>query len=183
MGGYFYTVASLPFLAFDTASPMREEDFLYLCKNSISGADWDVLRQARFPSPAGLKTGNATLDSWTAGEQSLRAELAKLRAAKKGMEAESYNRYGVYSTSILEAARKAFGEESPSDAETTILRALWALLDELETGHLFDVDKLIVYYLKMQIIELKNIRNKAEGEKNFSSLYEAIVNKSISERV
>ena len=183
MGGYFYTVASLPYLAFDTAHPMQEEDFLFLCQNTLSSADWTVLQQARFPSRAGLKTGNSTLDSWSAGEQSLRAELAKLRAAKKGLETESYNRYGAYSMGILDAARKAFSEESPLDAETTILRALWTLLDELETGHLFDVDKLIVYYLKMQIVGLKNKRNKADGEKNFSFLYDTIVKKSISERV
>ena len=178
MGGYFYTVASLPYLTFDTASPMGEEDFLFLCQNTVSSADWKVLQQARFPSLAGLKTGNTTLDSWRTGEQSLRAELAKLRAAKKGMETESYNRYGVYSQSILDAARKAFGEESPLDAEMTILRALWSLLDELEVGHLFDVDKLIVYYLKMQVVGLKNRRNKADGEKNFSLLYDTIVNKN-----
>ncbi|MDR3201021.1 MAG: hypothetical protein LBT68_06135 [Spirochaetales bacterium] len=159
---------------------MAEEDFLFLCQNSVTGGDWKVLQQARFHSSPGLKTGNLTLDSWAAGEQSLRAELAKLRAAKKGLETESYNRYGAYSQSILDAARKAFNEESPLEAEAVVLRALWSLLDELETGHLFDIDKLIAYYLRLQIVELKNKRNRADGEKNFSVLYETIVNKNPS---
>ncbi|MDR1931252.1 MAG: hypothetical protein LBQ57_00375 [Spirochaetales bacterium] len=180
MGGYFYTVAALPYLTFDSASTIPEDDFLFLCQNSVSAGDWNILKEARFHSPPGLKTGNATLDGWTAGEQSLRAELAKLRAAKKGLETESYNRYGAYSQSILDAARKAFNEESPLEAEAVILRALWSLLDELETGHLFDVDKLITYYLRMQIVKLKNKRNKTDGEKNFSILYETIVNKNPS---
>jgi hypothetical protein len=180
LGGYFYTVASLPHLSFDSASAMPEEDFLFLCQNSISGGDWRVLKEARLPSVSGPKTGNATLDRWAEGEQSLRAELAKLRAAKKGLETESYNKYGAYSLSIIEAARKAFGEESPLEAEMIILRALWGILDELESGHLFDVDKLITYYLRLQIIKLKNKRNKTDGEKNFSSLYETIVNKNPS---
>jgi len=180
LGAYYYTVSSLPHLSFDSTSVMAEEDFLFLCQNSVTGGDWKVIKEARLHSAPGLKTGNATLDSWAAGEQSLRAELAKLRAAKKGLETESYNRYGAYSQSILDAARKAFGEESPLEAETVILQALWSLLDELETGHLFDVDKIIVYYLRMQLVELKNKRNKAEGEKNSSLLYETIVNKNPS---
>jgi hypothetical protein len=180
LGGYYYTVSSLPHLSFDSASVMAQEDFLFLCQNTLSGSDWAILREARFHSTPGLKTGSAAFDSWSAGEQSLRAELAKLRAAKKGVEAESFNRYGAYSLSILEAARKAFSEESPLEAETIILQTLWSLLDELETGHLFDLDKLIVYYLRMQLLELKNKRNKADGEKNFSLLYETIVNKNPS---
>jgi hypothetical protein len=180
LGGYYYTVASLPHLSFDSASTITEEDFLFLCQNSLSGGDWRILKGARFPGVSGVKTGNAALDGWNAGEQSLRAELAKLRAAKKGLETESYNKYGAYSLRILDAARQAFGEESPLEAEMIILRALWSLLDELETGHLFDVDKLIAYYLRLQIIWRKNKRNKADGEKNFSSLYEIIVNKNPS---
>ena len=180
MGGYFYTVASLPHVSFDSTSTMAEDDFLYLCQNTLSSGDLRVLKEARFPSTPGLKTGNATLDKWAAGEQSLRAELAKLRAAKKGLETESYNRYGAYSLDMLEAAHKAFGEESPLEAEMIILRALWALLEELEAGHLFDVDKLVAYYLKLQIVNLKNKRNKKDGEKNFSSQYETILNKNPS---
>jgi hypothetical protein len=159
---------------------MPEDDFLFLCRNSLSNKDWAVLKEARLHNGYGFASGNATLDSWTAGEQSLRAELAKLRAAKKGLETESYNRYGAYSANILDAARKAFSEESPLEAETIVLRALWSLLDELETGHLFDVDKLVAYYLRLQIVNLKNTRNKNDGGKNFSSLYETIVNKNPS---
>jgi hypothetical protein len=180
LGGYFYSVSSLPHLSFDSIPTLGEEDFLFLCRNTLSGGDWAVLKEARLRSPADLKTGNKTLDAWFAGERSMRAELAKLRAARRGAETESYNRYGAYSQSILDAARKAFGEESPSDAEIIILRALWAFLEELEMGHLFDVDRLIVYYLKMQLLELKNRRNKAAGEKNFSVLYETIANKNPS---
>jgi hypothetical protein len=180
LGAYFYTVSSLPQLSFDSASVMAEEDFLFLCQNTIGGGDWSVLQQARLHDSENRKTGNKTLDSFRAGEQSLRAELAKLRAAKKGLETESYNRYGAYSLSILEAARKAFGEESPLEAELIVSRALWALLEELEAGHLFDADRLIVYYLKMQLVQVKNKRNKAAGEKNFSVLYETIVNKNPS---
>ena len=175
MGGYFYTVTSLPYISFDSGSVMPEEEFLYLCRNTLSGGDYDVLRKARFPSTPGSKTGNVTFDNYATGEQSLRAELAKLRAARKGLETESYNKYGAYSADIMEAARKAFGEESPLEAEMIILRALWALLDELEAGHMFDVDKLIVYYLKLQIINLKIKRNKKDGENMFSSVYESIL--------
>jgi hypothetical protein len=159
---------------------VAEEDFLFLCQNTLGSGDWAVLKEARLHGPADIKTGNRTLDSWFAGERSMRAELAKLRAAKKGAETESYNRYGAYSLGIIEAARRAFSEESPLDAEMIVLRALWAFLEELEAGHIFDADKLIVYYLKMQLIELKNKRNKAAGEKNFSGLYETIVNKNPS---
>ena len=180
MGGYFYTVASLPYLSFETTATMSNEDFLFLCQNTISRGDWEILREVKFYSSSDRKTGNATYDSWTSAEQSLRAELAKLRAAKKGHETESYNRYGAFSQNILDAARKAFNENSPLEAETLVLQTLWALLDELEAGHLFDLDKLIAYYLRMQILELKNKRNKTDGNTKFSLLYESIVKKNPS---
>jgi hypothetical protein len=177
---YYYTVAALPHISFESAPAITEESFLSLCKDTLSTKDWEILQKTRLHRSSAKKTGSMTLDSWFARERSLRAEVAKLRAGKKGLETESYNQYGIISQSISDAARNAFNEASPAEAETILLRTLWGLLDELEAGHFFDLDKLIVYYLRLQIAELKQRRNKTEGEKNFSLLYDLIVQKNPS---
>ncbi|MDR2589053.1 MAG: DUF2764 domain-containing protein [Spirochaetales bacterium] len=180
MAEYFYTVSALPHLGPDSPPVLSRGDFLGLCNVTLSGEDWAVLLEARLQNPDARETGNATLDFWFAWDRSLRAELAKLRAGKKGFETESYNQYGLAAQSAADAARSAFGEASPAEAEKLLFQARWAMLDELESRHIFDFDKIIVYYLRLQLAELKQQRNKAEGEKNFSLLYDSIVQKNPS---
>lgn len=177
MAQYYYTVSALPHLSFEGDLLISSTEFLALCGDTLEGRDGEVLIRTRLNGvPEG--SGNATLESWSEWEMSLRGELAKLRAVRKGIESEKYAGYEVRSQTVMDTARGAFNETSPASAENILLQALWQHLDELEVGHYFDLDKLIIYYLRLQILELKKSRNKADGEKNFSLLYESILRKN-----
>ena len=175
MDRYYYTVSALPSLTFDGEPGMDAESFLQLCDETLEPADMTILRGVRLRSD-GEPTGNAAADGWSRWERSLRAETAKARASRRGLEPESAApRMGPESAAVLEAARAAMSEASPDAAEDILLRAMWGRMDELETGHHFDLDKLVVYYLRVQLLELKARRNKADGEKNFSLIHDAIL--------
>jgi hypothetical protein len=172
---YYYTVSSLPFLTYEGDIRLAVEDFLSLCKDTLSPDDWEILSKVRLKD-GDPPSGSASFDSWTLGEKLLRLEIAKLRAQKLGRDADGLPRIVPETQALVAAARAAVSEDSPAHAEDLILRFLWNFLDELEVGHAFDLDFLVVYYLRLQILELKKIRNKDEGRANFTSLYEAIRN-------
>ncbi len=172
MAQYYYTVAALPYLSFDAPPPITLSEFRTLCRDTLSEADWEILQQA---SLFGEESGkNDLLFRWHRWEQSFRSELGRLRAAKLGMDADSIPRIVPETGRVQELARAAWMETSPLAAEQLILKAFWEVLEELEVNHFFDLEKLLVYHLKLQILHLKAQRNREEGVKNFSSVYHRI---------
>ncbi|GAB4372658.1 MAG: hypothetical protein Kow009_08680 [Spirochaetales bacterium] len=172
MAQYYYTIAALPHLAFDEPPPLSLEEFRSLCKDTLTEKDWKILDQASLfgEEPA----GNELLSRWHRWEQSFRSDLARLRASKLGMESDSIPRMIPDSGRVAEAARAAMMEPSPAAAEQLILKVYWEVLEDLEVNHFFDLDKLLVYYLKLQILHLRAQRNREEGMKNFTSVYHRI---------
>ena len=135
--------------------------------------DWEVLASVKLHSDEETSP-NPTHAAWLAWERSLRSELARQRAQKLGVDAGPYVKTGIVSQTVLDTARAAMADCSPEQAEGIILRAHWTYLDDLEVCHHFDLDKLVVYFLKLQVLALKHARNKEDGLRMFSAQYEAI---------
>ena len=90
--------------------------------------------------------------------------------------------YRIDSPAIIEAqtaARQAFGQtnvqapgtESPLQAEEALNLARWGYLDQLEAGHYFDIDKLVVYVLRLQLLERKARFDEQKGREMFDLVY------------
>jgi hypothetical protein len=170
---YYYTLAALPYLNFEDSPPISQEEFLEFCRGTLTEVDQQYLEGVTLLSSEEECRGE-TLSKWHQWERSFRTELAKLRATKLGVEAEGIPRIIPESLSVLETARGAMNESSPAAAELLILRAYWKVLEELEVNHFFDLEKLVVYFLKLQLLHLKAQRNREEGTRNFTSLYHKI---------
>ena len=111
---------------------------------------------------------------WKSWESSLRNELVKLRTATLGVEAGKYLKNAEINTEAPGVARNAFKLESALASEEIINKARWDFLDELEVGHYFDLEKIIVYSLRLQILERKKMFTVENGDKNFQINYENI---------
>jgi hypothetical protein len=48
-------------------------------------------------------------------------------------------------------------------------------LDELESGHYFDIDKILVYALRLQILERKALFDEQKGREMFDKVYTEII--------
>ena len=84
---------------------------------------------------------------------------------------------------LAEAAREAYNHESPLSGEDILNRARWFHLDELEVGHFFDLDRVIIYYVKLQILARRRVFTRAaEGERQFAAINERIMNDYYQER-
>jgi hypothetical protein len=179
---YYYFVASLPGLSYETERAQTPESFLEDARAHLSRGDAEALMRARIDAPVELESGPQSVVSWQRFERGLRNALVRIRAARKGVDATEYIRADEHGRDdsdrpgLEDAAREAFGEESPLSGEAALNRLRWAFLDELEVGHFFDLDRVIIHYLKLQILARKAMFTREDGERVFTAATEKITN-------
>lgn len=172
---YYYLVATLPMLFYRSERSPSREEFLELCRTQVSGADYRVLAATDLQVRGEEAGGCAVLDRWRSWECGLRNELAKLRARRKSVEPAGHLVEAREHLGQSEIARQALGEASPLAAEELLDRARWAYLDELETGHYFDLSWLVLYCLRLQLLERRRrLSDRERGGASFQSQYQSI---------
>jgi hypothetical protein len=169
---YVYLISSLPMLHFGGAPPFSFETFLDKCDELIPQKDLEVLRALR---PEDLSQQKSqTIQKFMEFETLLRNELVCLRAARKKVAPEKYLRPDGYAgISIYHIAQAAQRNPAPQDAEEILDQARWDFLDELSFGHYFDQDFLIIYALKLLILERWEKINRADKQTLLESLITA----------
>ncbi len=171
MSQYYYAVASLPMLFYETDKAPEIEDFLTLAREQLTAADYQLLLAAGSPLQEPSKAPCALLQSWRGWESALRNELVRLRAKRKGEEAEPHLVEAPEIVGLEEVARSAFTQDSPLAAEEVLNRARWNYLDELEVGHYFDLERLILYYLRLRLLRRKALFERRRGRERFEHVY------------
>ncbi len=152
---YPYLIASLPMLHFLSKPPFSSDRFLELCCPLIPERDGQVLRSLPHPEDYG-KEGSCRpmIRQWVAFDTAIRNDLLKMRAARKRLEPGTYLRPGVSPASPAPPAGMAAIMSAPLlDAEKELDEIRWKVLDDLSTGHYFDLDFLVTYALKLRILE------------------------------
>lgn len=172
MRQYYYVIATLPLLQYDDKPPLTLEELYYACRGNISNEDLELLQTVSLgPSRT---YGNELLEKWYTWETSLRNELLKIRCQKLGIESEKYRREGQVVPGIAETAREAANQDSPLSGEELLNKARWTFLEELESGHYFDLFKLMIYALKLQLLHRRSKFTAEQGRENFDQIYQHI---------
>lgn len=167
-------------LSWDAEKIMSEEEFFDCCEATVTEKDFHLLTQARL-SLSGEREdviSDSILNKWISWETSLRNELVKMRASKKGVDGEKYISSSAFEAGVTEIAREAFGASSPLDAEIVIDKARWDFLEMLEAEHQFDTGKLIIYFLQLQILHRRAQIEREKGKKAFQDIYSHITGKA-----
>jgi hypothetical protein len=162
-------------LSYDSERAPSAEQFLDTCRPLVSPQHYSLLESASATDLELDGPGCSTLDLWRSWEISLRNELVRLRAKNRGREPRIH---GLDSSGPVEPraiAREAFSQESPLEAEDTLNRARWRYLDELESGHYFDIDKILIYVLRLQILQRKALFDDQKGRDMFDTVYSEII--------
>lgn len=156
MSGYYtYLIASLPMLQFAGKPPFSFSDFLGLCRGLISEEEIGLLSQVEKIEGLVYKgKGAPTLKRRQEFEVALRNELIKIRAARRHLDADKYLRGDIFiEPHISRLAISAQRSTSIIEAEKILDQGRWNMLEESSCGHYFDFDYLIVYALKLLILE------------------------------
>ena len=151
---YYYFAATLPLLEFGAQLPMSFEAFLEDCERLLSPKDFRELQSVVSDTGNHALCDNAVLREWQKFLHNLRNEGACRRASAMGKDPSKYMR-GERTTDpaahhILSEVRKS---TNPLAAEKLIDEAKWQKLDELVHCHFFDFEFILVYAVKLKILE------------------------------
>ena len=186
MGQFYFLVASLPTVAYESRDAIDPDEFLEVARRHLADSEFDVLKSASIAVAGEVvsagSSGHRVIDDWNRYERGLRNALVRVRAAGKHVDATLHLRIddagddASDAPGVADTAREANTHETPLGGENALNHARWSFLDELETGHFFDLDRLIVYYLKLQILARRRHFNRNEGEERYHTITEGIMN-------
>ncbi|MFH1846090.1 MAG: DUF2764 family protein [Candidatus Omnitrophota bacterium] len=162
MDKYYYLTATLPYLRFGREIPISKEFFLAESGKWLLPADVQIMESVDLNNVETCSDTPGFLKEWKEFNLQLKKDLAKLRRAKKNK--------GAHKTP--ERLRPIMEQENPLLMEIEIERMRWAFVEEKSAGHYFDLEGILLYFLKLQIVERIAGFNKDEGEKFFYKLCE-----------
>jgi len=142
-------------LTFGAKPPFSFEDFIQKCKSLIPDEKVEAIRrissQGAFPLSG---AGSEVLKKWKDFDIALRNELVRVRAARKKVDPLKYLRQDEYSQpQIVHIASVSLRNPLILEAEKALDLERWRLLDEQSFGRYFDFDALVIYALKLLILE------------------------------
>ena len=166
---YYYLVASLPVLKLDGNVRMTSEFFLELCTEHVRIHDYEIIKHAIIDDFSNVLP-NTVFEKWQAWERDIRNQLVLLRPQRLELDSALFLRGNKDSIIISPDVRKIFEAPSPIAAENLLYNLRWCFLNELEIGHYFDCNTLILYYLKIQLIEKRQRLTQENGERQLQEL-------------
>ena len=172
LSSYYYLCSSLPSLYVQEAMPITRRSFLDDCERIVSKTDFDIISNADIDGTS--HSDHPILRVWDEFELGFRREMAQLRGARLGWSQDIHGQLRSYDQSFSEALRIAVNHESPYEAELIVAQQRWKYLDSLSTNHAFDLVMLIIYHLKLQILERLSVMNNELGEQEFDGVFSNI---------
>ncbi|HKL58887.1 MAG TPA: DUF2764 family protein [Sphaerochaeta sp.] len=167
MASYYYLVATLPLLRYEGVPPFDTASFLEQCKTQVSVRDYQIIESAL----AGRNSSHPFLKKWQQFASMVKKELNDQRSKKLGLSSPKYRNDGEKEFRIAEAVRQALSNENALEAELSLLSLTWKYLDEISALHYFDVEGLLSYAVKLQLLERKSLFTKEEGNAEFKRLF------------
>lgn len=160
---YYYLPASLPYLVFERKMPISVSDFISECEKWLSGKELRLIKNANFNNTEINPDDPGIVKEWKRFNRELREELAKARHEKKVHAKEP----------VVTRLMDIFSEKNPLLMEIKYEKIRWDFIEEREFLYRFDLNWLILYLFKLQILERLTTFNKEKGIENFERLCES----------
>jgi len=188
MDRYYYLLSELPYLKFNQKPGINKDAFLQEVAKWLSDKDLELLVSAdinpfspeflsclqqgsnnrRESEKVSFRNFNnfndynnrmAVINEYQCFEEKLRDELAGYRRDSR----DGLNKTGqILNPSLIEG--------NPLEIERKLLFLRWKFIEEQETGNNFNLEMVVLYFLKLQILERLYTFNKQKGENAFKSL-------------
>lgn len=157
---YYYLIASLPSLRFAEESSIATAGFIGESKKWLLAGDMQILFSAGLKNMTIEPYDTEVLKEWKRFNFNFKKELALIRQAEKFSK----------KFQIPEMLKPIFEQGTPLLKETAFENARWQYLDGKSGLYNFDINWLVLYFLKLQISERLAQFSKDEGEKTFYEL-------------
>lgn len=155
-------------LSFGMKPSFSLEIFLEDCRRLLTEEDYVRLETVLSPGPRAFKMTRDVLGRWVDFEQRFRNELAWVRATRAHQDPQKYVRGERAAESFIhEAIAQAQKAADPWEAERVLDACRWRYLDELEQGRFFHFDNVLIFGLRLQILERHQIFKSPQGQEIF----------------
>ncbi len=162
MSKYYYLISSLPYLEFKQQMPISRNGFLAEAQKWLKPSDLQYLERTNI-NDLNLSGKDLTVvREWKLFEFVLRENLAEVRMAKRS---------GI-DKKVSALVKSIFEQKDPLAMETVLMKMRWDFLDEKQRLYFFDLNWLVVYFLKLQILERFTGFDKQKGIEAFDKLCE-----------
>jgi hypothetical protein len=166
---YYYLIASLPTITFDNKPPLSCEEFLAVCKPQLASQDFQLISQAILDEEVDPRSSNGVFRQWSVFNHHLRNEMTYFRARRAGKDPVVYMRGerssdSVFADVVAQAAKAA----DPLSSERIFDRSRWQLLEEMGRYEYFSLEFLLIYALKLRILERYQTIESPKGKAIFA---------------
>ena len=150
---YYYFVASLPLLFFDSKSSMSLEKFLEDCRRFLSEKDFLLLAALFDEEENFFSAHNKFSCDWLEFNRICCNEMVCFRAERDKKDPVAYLRgERKIEPVIISLIQQAAKLDNLLEAEKIFDEAKWKYLDEVTLGHYFDLEYVLAYGLKLRIL-------------------------------
>ena len=167
---YYYVITSLPYLSLGEEPYIRKDDFLADCKSYLKRTDFNMLESVSLFDAEENDVHPGVIRRFFRWERGIRNVLVRLRAKSLGLEPDEFIRDEIVEHSQTLLAEDAFNANSPLMAEEILNKARWRYLDELEFGHYFDIERLVIFFIKLQILERISSFDDEDGMERLNAI-------------
>lgn len=166
---YYYFAASLPMLDFEGKLPLTVEQYLDECDRLLQEDDAEAIQNALSSSFQECSFGNTTFKIIQDFYRRFNNAKVVFRAGKLHKDANDFIKgEPSFDPQLIEVVKQASKQDNLFVAEKMLDRACWDYLDELVVGHYFDMDFLLVYGLKLKILERYETLNTTKGQEIYN---------------
>ncbi len=171
MAEYYYFGATLPLLTMGKEAPISYKEFMDKAREQLSAKDYEDLEKAVF----GAAEGDASLPivkAWQAYAGKIRKIMNAMRADRLGFPGYEHSAGG--DRMLEESIRLLIDTMDPLQAERALLSLYFDFLTSEEGGSPFSSKALMIYALKLQILERSLAFSQEKGSAEFDKLYKTI---------
>jgi hypothetical protein len=149
---YYYLVSSLPALGWGRPMPLTRAEFLTRCERELPAREFTALAGlTRAPREQPCCAVEA---AWNAWEIALRNGFVRLRASRLDQVPDAWLRpEPEFFPELERQVMEAFDGTNPREERQELDRLRWQRLATLEIGHYFDFEFLVLYHLKLILLE------------------------------
>jgi len=146
---YYFLMASLPMLAFNTPPAIAEDAFLERCREQLAPPDLATLLDLWERDGGGAD--HPFTRGWRNLDAQVRNAVARERGQRSGRDPQAYLRSAEgLDVRVRTRVQEAFSRPTPLEREQELERLRWALADELAGLDPFALDAVLAYALKLK---------------------------------
>jgi hypothetical protein len=159
MSNVVYLISSLPTLTFGQSPPISIDNFHSEAEDQLSSKNFKTLRELDLKNNDEAEPGK--LKTFVEFNGQIKADLLEIRNAR---EAER--------NPIVTTLSKKVLEQNPLEREKSIMKRQWEELTNIDAIESFTFTEVLVYKLKLQILQRLNSFSAEKGLEIFESIVE-----------